>query len=111
MPKERTEKDRKLIKELFGYDPLDWARYPGGHLVHISPTGQKFKHAPEYLENLLVEVKQFRNQVKKKFIESDSAPKSKKSKAKAGAAPAGAKKAPDAAPSKSKPIRDDLGKE
>jgi hypothetical protein len=50
--KTKTPTDRTLIKDVFGYDPIDWARYPDGKLCFISPTGQKFGYTKEEFENI-----------------------------------------------------------
>lgn len=39
--KVKTAEDGKLIKRVFKYEALDWARYTDGRLVFISPDGKK----------------------------------------------------------------------
>lgn len=63
--KTKTQADRKAIKDLFGADPVSWARYPDGKLVFISPTGQKFGYSQEQLDNIHEAVKQERAGKKK----------------------------------------------
>ena len=50
--KTKTQADRKLIKDVFACDPIDWARYPDGRLSFISPTGQKFSYNQVELDNI-----------------------------------------------------------
>ncbi len=50
--KRKSTEDEKLIKKLFDLDPLDWARYPDGHLVFIASTGAKFSYSAQDLEAL-----------------------------------------------------------
>jgi hypothetical protein len=50
--KRKSTEDEKLIKKLFDLDPLDWARYPDGHLVFIASTGAKFSYTANDLEAL-----------------------------------------------------------
>ena len=73
--KTKTQSDRKLIKDTFAFDPVDWARYPDGKLVFISPTGQKFGYSQEQLDNIIEAVRQER--AGKKKLSSNRKSKSK----------------------------------
>ena len=79
--KTKTDADRKLIKEVFAIDPIDWARYPDGKLVFISPTGQKFGYTKEQFDNIrdavLIEraaKKKLSRKKKKPYQQSDPSP-------------------------------------
>ncbi len=74
--KTKSETDRKLIKDLFHYDPVSWARYPDGSLSFISPTGQKFSYTQEEFDNITEAVRQERIG-KKKLSRKKSAAKDK----------------------------------
>ena len=50
--KRKKPADAKLIKKLFGVDPLDWARYPNDKLVFIAPDGSKHKYSSQQMEKL-----------------------------------------------------------
>ena len=50
--KRKSTSDAKLIKKLFGGDPLDWARYPDDSLAFIAPDGSKHKYTRRQLEEL-----------------------------------------------------------
>ena len=63
--KTKKQSDRRLIKEIFALDPIDWARYPDGKLVFISPTGQKFGYSLDQLDNISEAVRQERAGKKK----------------------------------------------
>ena len=77
--KTKTEADRKAIKDLFGCDPVSWARYPDGRLVFISPTGQKFGYTREEFDNIQEAVKHERAG-KKKLSRKKPAAKAEKEK-------------------------------
>ena len=51
--KHKKPADAKLIKKLFGVDPLDWARYPDDSLAFIAPDGSKHKYTGRQLDELL----------------------------------------------------------
>ncbi|MDO9546632.1 MAG: hypothetical protein Q7J07_07780 [Pelolinea sp.] len=48
--KVKINSDRDLIKKIFGVTPIDWARYPDGRIVFISPTGQKFSYTQDRID-------------------------------------------------------------
>lgn len=73
----KSQEDRKLIKEVFACDPVDWARYPDGKLSFISLTGQKFTYTEEQFENIREAVRQERAATKK-ISSKKTASKSKK---------------------------------
>ena len=77
--KTKTDADRKLIKQVFACEPVDWARYPDGKLSFISPTGQKFTYTEEQFENIQEAVRQERAAAKK-LSSKKAKPKSKKEK-------------------------------
>ena len=77
--KTKSQADRKLIKEVFATDPVDWARYPDGKLSFISLTGQKFSYTEEQFENIREAVRQERAAAKK-LSSNKIASKSKKEK-------------------------------
>ncbi|MCJ7626552.1 MAG: hypothetical protein MUO76_23925 [Anaerolineaceae bacterium] len=61
----KNASDSNLIKKIFGIDPVDWARYPDGHLSFISPTGQKFSYTQDRLDQELQDLKDRQNSTKK----------------------------------------------
>lgn len=77
--KVKSQADRKLIKEVFAVEPIDWARYPDGKLSFISPTGQKFTYTDEQFENIREAVRQERA-AKRKLSGKKPAQKTKEEK-------------------------------
>ena len=47
------EADRKLINELFGFEPVHWSRRENGELVYLNAQGQKFVYTPEQIQKLI----------------------------------------------------------
>lgn len=42
MEKQKLEADRRLIKALTNFEPIDWTRRDNGDLVYLNEIGQKF---------------------------------------------------------------------
>jgi len=83
MPEQtKTAADKKLIKDIFGFVPLDFKRYPDGKLSVISPDGKKFVYSNDQLINIMEAVRQERAGRKKLQTK-----KSKELEASAGAFP------------------------
>jgi len=77
--KTKTQADRQLIKKILGIDPVDWARYPDGTLVIITPAGKKFKYSVQMIDVLKDEnVAAKRSSAKKASAKKSAAKKAKK---------------------------------
>ena len=78
MPKKtKTQADRQLIKSLFSIDPINWARYPDGKLVFISPVGQKFLYTEQQLIDFKEDVAKLKTAGKKAAAKSKPKPSAK----------------------------------
>lgn len=73
--KTKTNIDRQEIKRIFAVAPIDWARYPDGTLVFISPTGQKFKYSQRMLDVLSKDIADSKAAAKKAAAKKASAKK------------------------------------
>jgi hypothetical protein len=52
MEKRKLESDAKLIKALFGFEPLDWVRKDNGDLIYLNQAGQKYTLTPQEQDKL-----------------------------------------------------------
>jgi len=50
--KKKLDADKRLISKLFGFEPLDWARYENGNLAFLDPAGKKFVYSPAELDQM-----------------------------------------------------------